>query len=288
MTDFSRNLGLISADQQQQLSAAHIAVCGVGGMGGVAAEALCRMGVGSLTLLDHDHYEASNINRQMHCTQATLGQSKVKVVGQRLREINPDLKLTLLGALTESTAHYIGAKADLIINGMDDVLASITLERTARSYGRTIVDAWITPYASVLVMTADSPHWEAFLHFPTVGKPLSAITPADVQQCLRREVAFTLSQFDPRSIIDAALIERILQGTQARPSLVPVVWMSGVLLANEAMKILTHQGRLATHWGVFYNQYEHVIRYLDYTGKVGDSREETNHATASTIKRLAG
>lgn len=266
MDRFVRNLGLLTPEQQEALKNAHVTVCGVGGMGGIAAEALVRMGLGAITIIDNDTYELSNMNRQMHCTEGALGRPKVQVIAEKLRAINPALKLISYEGLTEVNVKWITRTPDLIINGMDDIRASILLEREARKQKKTIVDAWITPFASVFVMGPESPHWEKFLKFPTQNKKIEEITEDDIAECLRLEVAFTLNQFDSSQIVKPELIDKVIRGELARPSLVPVVWLSGTLMANEAMKILTHQGKIATHWGVFYNHYEHEIRVLNEGG----------------------
>ncbi len=151
---------------------------------------------------------------------------------------------------------------------MDCIRSSLILEREARRLRITIVDAWITPFASVFVMTPDSPHWEEFLDFPTRGRAVEEISNEDVNECIRREIQFTLSQFHSETYVEAQLVEDVLLGRRPRPSLVPVVWLSGVMMANEAIKVLTGQGTLASHWCVFYDQYEHRISYFTPTGEL--------------------
>ncbi|MGV3483491.1 MAG: HesA/MoeB/ThiF family protein [Planctomycetaceae bacterium] len=260
--DFSRNLGLLSKNQQRAVCNARIVVCGVGGMGGVAAEGLTRLGVGTVLIADPDVYESHDVNRQLHCTLSNVGKRKIDVVAAKLRDINPLLELTTVPGVDESNAESVVAFGDIIINGMDCVRSSILLEREARRQRKTIVDAWLTPYASVFVMTPDAPHWEDFLEFPTKDKAFKDISDADVQECFRLEVGFTFSQFTPYEIVSEQLVEGVLRGTHQRPSLMPVVWLSGTLMANEAMKLITGQGAVASHWGVFYNQYDHELRKL--------------------------
>src|SRR5690554_6286783 len=74
----------------RRLRSGHVAVAGIGGVGSWCAEALARCGVGRLTLIDLDHVAESNINRQIHALDSTLGQSKVGAMAQRMRDINPD------------------------------------------------------------------------------------------------------------------------------------------------------------------------------------------------------
>lgn len=86
---------LVGDEGIARLQRAHVLLCGLGGVGGYAAEALVRAGIGRLTLVDHDDIAPSNLNRQLPATSATIGQKKVQVMGQRLAAINPLCHLTL-------------------------------------------------------------------------------------------------------------------------------------------------------------------------------------------------
>jgi tRNA threonylcarbamoyladenosine dehydratase len=72
-----------------QIFLAHVVVVGIGGVGSWSAEALARSGVGRISLIDMDHVSESNINRQIHATTQTLGQSKIEAMRQRMLSINP-------------------------------------------------------------------------------------------------------------------------------------------------------------------------------------------------------
>lgn len=78
-----------------RIRSAHVLVVGTGGVGAYAAEMLCRAGVGHLTLVDADIVSPSNINRQLPALHSTLGRSKVSVLAERFRDINPEVQLTL-------------------------------------------------------------------------------------------------------------------------------------------------------------------------------------------------
>lgn len=92
MTDdfYSRTALLLRPEGVQRLRDAHVLVVGLGGVGGYAAEQLCRAGVGRLTLVDADKVSESNINRQIIALHSTVGQSKVALFKQRMADINPD------------------------------------------------------------------------------------------------------------------------------------------------------------------------------------------------------
>lgn len=84
---------LLGDDKMQRLADAHILVVGVGGVGAYAAEMLCRAGVGELSIVDADTVNVTNINRQLPAMHSTVGRLKTEVLGQRLRDINPDIRL---------------------------------------------------------------------------------------------------------------------------------------------------------------------------------------------------
>ncbi|OUD13176.1 tRNA threonylcarbamoyladenosine dehydratase [Thioflexithrix psekupsensis] len=98
MTTESRHIRteiLLGQAALAHLKQQHILVAGLGGVGGFAAEALARAGIGRLTLLDHDVIVPSNLNRQLLALQSTLGQKKAIVMAERLRDINPEIELVI-------------------------------------------------------------------------------------------------------------------------------------------------------------------------------------------------
>jgi len=87
---------LVGKQGIKKLAASHVLVAGLGGVGAVAAEMLCRAGVGTLTLADHDVYQLSNLNRQIGALHSTLNRPKTEVMKERLLDINPQLQITLI------------------------------------------------------------------------------------------------------------------------------------------------------------------------------------------------
>ncbi len=94
----SRTELLIGKEKLDALRGMHVLVAGLGGVGGYAAEAVCRAGVGAMTIVDSDVVRTSNRNRQLLALESTLEQEKVDVMAARLLEINPDLRLRKVGA----------------------------------------------------------------------------------------------------------------------------------------------------------------------------------------------
>jgi molybdopterin/thiamine biosynthesis adenylyltransferase len=259
---FSRNIGLITKKDQNKLKKSTVLISGVGGMGGICAEALARMGVESLILIDPDQYELSNINRQIHCNSENLGKFKSEEVAKSLKKINPNLKVKFYNeGLSQKLIDEIlnKNKVSTVVNGMDEILPSLILERTVRKHKITLVDAWITPYASVFVTNPNDEHWESFLDFPTKDKTIEEITQKDLFDSLEKEIEYTFSKFNPYSIISKEKVLKIIYKKIKRPSFVPVVWLSGTLMANEVFKIITNKETVASNKGIFFNQYTYEI-----------------------------
>ncbi len=115
MEIFSRNALFWGEANQRNLQSKHVAVFGLGGVGGFCAEALARAGIGALTIVDFDKVSASNINRQLVALHSTVGQSKAKLFEARLKDINPQIKLNIVDDFyTDEDIENIDFAADAI------------------------------------------------------------------------------------------------------------------------------------------------------------------------------
>lgn len=108
---------------------AHVVVVGVGGVGSWAVEALARAGIGKLTLIDLDDVCVSNVNRQLHALDGTIGRPKVEVLAERCRAIHPDIEVVADTAFVTPTnlAERIPDDADHVIDAIDSVVAKAAL-----------------------------------------------------------------------------------------------------------------------------------------------------------------
>ncbi len=113
----------------QRLAASHVTVIGVGGVGSWAAEALARSGVGRLTLIDLDEVCLSNVNRQLHALEGTVGRAKVAVLAERLRAINPALRCdTVEDFLTlENMVGLMAPRPDAVLDAIDNARVKAAL-----------------------------------------------------------------------------------------------------------------------------------------------------------------
>ncbi|MBS9403771.1 tRNA cyclic N6-threonylcarbamoyladenosine(37) synthase TcdA [Halomonas sp. TRM85114] len=108
---------------------AHVVVVGVGGVGSWAVEALARSGIGKLTLIDLDDVCVSNVNRQLHALDGTIGRPKVEVLAERCRAIQPEIEVVADSAFV--TPHNLAVRlpddADLVLDAIDSVVAKAAL-----------------------------------------------------------------------------------------------------------------------------------------------------------------
>lgn len=131
--DYERRFGglqrLYGPESMGYLSAAHVLVAGIGGVGTWCAEALARSGVGTITLVDLDHISESNINRQLHALSDTIGQSKVDAMAQRVVAINPECRVHRVDDFVtpENAASLFAAGPDVVIDCTDQVSAKIAM-----------------------------------------------------------------------------------------------------------------------------------------------------------------
>ena len=135
---------LLKQEGLEKLQQAHILVVGLGGVGSFAAEFLARSGVGQLTLVDGDTVDITNINRQLPALHSTVGHAKTEVVAERLRDINPEIKLHLINQFIEPdgfTDLVSSAKFDYIIDAIDSVSPKIYLILAAKHQKIKIVSA---------------------------------------------------------------------------------------------------------------------------------------------------
>lgn len=126
MNFLSRMERLVGEECVAKLSAAHIMVAGIGGVGGQLVESLARCGVGHLTLIDFDHIDITNINRQIHALHSTVGQKKVDVMKQRVLDINPNCICDAIDVKIKKSFHW-SETPDYIADCVDDVGAKIAL-----------------------------------------------------------------------------------------------------------------------------------------------------------------
>jgi molybdopterin-synthase adenylyltransferase len=259
MSDFSydeftqRNIGFVTVDEQQRLLNSKVLVCGVGGMGGACLQALVRAGIGSFAIADFDEFEVSNLNRQVFANLDTVGISKIDATVAQLKRINPDVQLESLGMewtdrLDELLTHY-----KIVVNGMDDVAASIALYRKAREHGATVIDAYTSPLPSVIVVKAGDPLPEERLQYSTRGQDWKALSAETRQACVGLEIEYVMVNSSSAQHVELEIAKDLITGKRKRMSFAPMVITTGNLMAFEVLKLLLDRRPLADFRGYFFN-----------------------------------
>ena len=144
MTDteqYKRTSMLIGQEAQERLTSVRVAVFGLGGVGGAAAEALARAGVGELDLIDKDRVEVSNINRQTVAFRDTVGELKTEIMRERIGRIEPDCRVRIYNVFyLPDTADQIDLSVyDYIVDAIDTVTAKIELITRADVLGVPVI-----------------------------------------------------------------------------------------------------------------------------------------------------
>ena len=126
---FSRTELIFGQQALEKLKNAHIAVFGIGGVGGYVVEALARSGVGALDLIDNDVVALSNLNRQIIALHSSVGKYKVDVMAERIKDINPACKVSVYKTfyLPETSGLFDLTKYDYVVDAIDTVAGKIGL-----------------------------------------------------------------------------------------------------------------------------------------------------------------
>lgn len=140
---FSRTKLVLGEDGLNRLKNANVAVVGIGGVGGHAAEALVRAGIGNITVVDGDVVQESNINRQIFALKTNVGASKVEAAKERLLLINPNLNINAIDLFySKENAQFLDlSQFDYVVDAIDSVSSKVELIANCKSLNVPIISA---------------------------------------------------------------------------------------------------------------------------------------------------
>ncbi len=143
LNEFSRMESLIGREKTDLLSRKKIAVFGLGGVGSYVTEALARCGVGSLTLVDHDTVDITNINRQLYALHSTLGRPKTKVAKERIHDIDENILVHTYDTFyNEDSAHMFDFSAyDYVVDAIDTVPSKLLIIEQAKLSKTSVISS---------------------------------------------------------------------------------------------------------------------------------------------------
>ncbi|MGL5273195.1 MAG: tRNA threonylcarbamoyladenosine dehydratase [Phocaeicola sp.] len=156
---------LFGKDKIERLRNSHVLIVGVGGVGGYAAEMICRAGVGKMTIVDADTVVPSNINRQMAALHSTVGEEKVSVLAKRYKDINPELELTIIAEYLKDEAIpelLDSTTFDFVIDAIDTVAPKCYLIYHAKKRGIQIVSSMGAGAKSDISQVRFSDLWDTY------------------------------------------------------------------------------------------------------------------------------
>lgn len=141
--EFSRTQLLLGDSAMQILRNSHVAVFGVGGVGGYVVEALARSGIGKIDIIDNDTVNITNINRQIIATHSTIGKFKVDVMKERILDINPNAVVNVhrIFYLPETSDQFDFSKYDYIVDAVDTVTAKMQIITQAKKVNTKVISS---------------------------------------------------------------------------------------------------------------------------------------------------
>lgn len=233
---FDRTKRLLGADAMEKLKNSKVAVFGIGGVGGHAADALVRSGVGEIDIIDSDEVALSNINRQLIATSKSVGQKKVEVMQAHLLEINPEVRVNAHCCffLPETKDQFDFTEYDYVIDAVDTVTAKIALVEACQEADVPIISSMGA--GNKLDPTA----FEVADIYKTSVCPLAKVMRRELKKRNIKHLKVVYSKEEPLDPIEDEAFESDEKRTRrAIPgSIAFVPSVAGLILAGEVVKDL--------------------------------------------------
>lgn len=239
LSQFSRNELIFGKAFTDKLSKAHVAVFGLGGVGGYVVEALARAGVGKIDIIDNDTINLTNINRQIIALHSTLGQNKTDAWENRIRDINPDCIVTKHNVfyLPQNADDFDLAKYDYVIDAIDTVTAKIELAVRCSLMGVKLISSMGTGNKTdpMLFKISDI--------YSTKVCPLARVMRNELKKRGVDSLKVVYSEEKPINPDETALREYMEENPSDTPKSVPgsnsfVPSVAGLLIASHVVKEL--------------------------------------------------
>ena len=239
MDAYGRTRLLLGGEGMEKLKNAHIAVFGLGGVGGYVVEALARCGVGTLELIDHDTVSLTNINRQILATRETVGMDKAEAARLRVKAIDPEIKVIarkqFFGPDTKDDFDF--SKYTYVVDAIDTVTGKLALVQAAKEAGVPIISSMGT--GNKLDPTA----FKIGDLFETSVCPLARIMRKECRKrgIERLKVLYSLEEpITPELPADDPMWQELPEGRNALPgsvSFVPAA--AGLMIAGAVIRDIT-------------------------------------------------
>jgi molybdopterin/thiamine biosynthesis adenylyltransferase len=250
---FSRNVGWVTLEEQARLRGKRVAIAGLGGVGGFHLLTLARLGVGAFNLAEFDHFELGNFNRQVGATASTLGQSKLRVLVDMARDINPalDIREFPQGVTAENVDDFLHG-TDAYLDGLDFFAfqaRTFTFSACARLGVPAITAAPLGMGVAVLNFLPGRMTFEEYFGFE--GQ-------SEQEQALRFLLGLSPAMLQRSYLVDSSQVDF---ARQRGPSTVMACQLCAGVAGAEALKILLQRGPVvAAPWGLHFDAYRNEFK----------------------------
>lgn len=232
--EFSRNIGLLSQDEQKRLLNARVAVAGAGGVGGLHILTLARLGIGSFNIADPDTFEPVNINRQFGASMSTFGKKKTEIFFQMIKDINPHANIEVFAeGVNEKNVDYFLKDTDIFIDGIDFFEINIRRLIFKRARQKGIYAITAAPIGFGATLQVFSPEGMTFDKYFGI---------TDDTDYLHKIAAFATGLSPHPYHIRYMDISKVNIKQRTGPALSLACTLAASLVATEVVKILTGKG----------------------------------------------
>lgn len=269
-TAFSRNIGWFSHEEQETLRTKHVAIAGLGGVGGGHLLTLARLGIGRFTLADFDTFDLANFNRQAGATMSSLGQPKLDVLVRMVRDINPEVDLRLFpgGANPDKMDDFL-EQVDIYIDSLDFFAFEARRAVFAACNKLGIPSVTAAPLgmtAAVLVFVPGQMSFEEYFRLEGCSED---------EMALRFLLGLAPGMLHSEHLIDPRAIDL---PNRRGPSTIIACQLCSGLAATEAVKLLLHRGPIRAA--------PNAYQFDAYSGRIYNSCIENGNANPEQIQRI--
>jgi len=264
----SRNIGWVSAEEQQRLRRARIAIAGLGGVGGAHVLTLARLGIGQFHIADFDHFELHNFNRQAGALTSTLGQAKAGVMARMALDVNPQAEVRIFDqGVTPGNVDEFLRGVDVYVDGLDFFAIEARRMVFAACHERGIPAVTAAPLGmgvSLLYFAPGGMSFEGYFRLEGHGRQeqyarfIAGLSPAMLQRgyLVAPEAVNFLEQRGPSTVMACELCAgvtgtAVLKLLLGRGKLRPVPW---------ALQFDAYENKLSPTWRPFGNA--HPLQWL--------------------------
>ncbi len=231
---FSRNIGWLTQQEQQQLRSKRVAIAGLGGVGGIHLLTLCRLGIGKFHLADFDTFDLENFNRQAGAVVSTLGLDKLEVMMRQARDINPELDIKEFseGVTAQNIDSFLEG-VDIYIDGLDFFAFQIRELVFAACAERGIPAVTAAPLGMGTAVLNFLPSGMSFKDYFCFGDG------AEIEKSLRFFMGLAPARLQMSYLVDPSAIDL---ANFKGPSTIMACQLCAGVAATEALKILLDRG----------------------------------------------